>query len=166
MTLPPAENGSQFLSNNKQNDRCSRQRCSARPSATPRSFWRAAERHQRSERVSWRHATSCHRPKSRRRSGRLACFTVIGRTITTISRIHPAMAIPSRNSTPSTILSPSRTFFATTKTAMSKRLLQSERNAELLIEVRHALFHLVLLSLACGCAKAMPRSPRSTCSRK
>lgn len=49
------------------------------------------------------------------------------------------MAIPARNSSPGSILSPSRTFFATTKTAMGKRLFQSERNAELLIDVLRSL---------------------------
>ena len=41
------------------------------------------------------------------------------------------MAHPARNADPANILSPSRIFFATTKTSMGKRLLQSERNAEL-----------------------------------
>jgi len=36
-------------------------------------------------------------------------------------------------------LTPSRIFFATTKTSMSKRLLQSERNANLLIDVLRSL---------------------------
>jgi len=45
------------------------------------------------------------------------------------------MAIPTRNSIPESALSTSRTFFATTKTSMGKRLLQSERNAMLLIDV-------------------------------
>jgi putative transposase len=45
------------------------------------------------------------------------------------------MAIPSRNSIPEKTLSSSRTFFATTKTSMGKRLLQSERNAMLLVDV-------------------------------
>jgi putative transposase len=40
-----------------------------------------------------------------------------------------------RNSRPEQALSPSRTFFATTKTSMGKRLLQSERNAGLLVDV-------------------------------
>ena len=47
----------------------------------------------------------------------------------------PAMAIPSRNANPEDVLSPARTFFTTTKTSMGRRLLQSERNAELLIDV-------------------------------
>jgi putative transposase len=45
------------------------------------------------------------------------------------------MAIPVRNSIPENTLSSSRTFFATTKTSMGKRLLQSERNAMLLVDV-------------------------------
>ncbi len=45
------------------------------------------------------------------------------------------MARPSRNSSPVSALPPSRTFFATTKTSMGRRLLQSERNAALLIDV-------------------------------
>jgi putative transposase len=47
----------------------------------------------------------------------------------------PAMAIPSRNAGPESILSLSRIFFTTTKTSMGKRLFQSERNAMLLIDV-------------------------------
>ena len=49
------------------------------------------------------------------------------------------MAIPSRNSSPKQILNPARTFFVTTKTAVGKRLLQSERNAELMIDVLRSL---------------------------
>ncbi len=49
------------------------------------------------------------------------------------------MAHPGRNATTANILSPSRTFFATTGTSMGRRLLQSERNAELLIEVLRSL---------------------------
>jgi putative transposase len=49
------------------------------------------------------------------------------------------MARPGRNSSPEGILNPARTFFATTKSAMGKRLLQSERNAGLLIDVLRAL---------------------------
>jgi putative transposase len=45
------------------------------------------------------------------------------------------MARPARNASPEDTLSSSRTFFATTKTSMGRRLLQSERNATLLIEV-------------------------------
>jgi len=45
------------------------------------------------------------------------------------------MARPSRNANPEDMLSPARTFFATTKTSMGRRLLQSVRNAELLIDV-------------------------------
>jgi putative transposase len=50
-----------------------------------------------------------------------------------------AMAHPARNAAPANILSPSRIFFATTSTAMGKRLLQSERNAGLLIDVLRSL---------------------------
>ena len=49
------------------------------------------------------------------------------------------MAHPARNAAPSDILNSSRTFFATTKTSMGKRLLQSERNAELLIDTLRSL---------------------------
>ena len=49
------------------------------------------------------------------------------------------MAHPARNATPANILNPSRIFFATTSTSMGKRLLQSERNAGLLIEVMRSL---------------------------
>jgi putative transposase len=49
------------------------------------------------------------------------------------------MAHPARNANPTDILSSSRIFFATTKTSMGKRLLQSERNAELLIDVLRSL---------------------------
>jgi putative transposase len=49
------------------------------------------------------------------------------------------MAHPARNAAPADILSPSRIFFATTKTSMGKRLLQSERNAGLLIDVLRSL---------------------------
>jgi putative transposase len=45
------------------------------------------------------------------------------------------MARPARHANPSQILSPSRTFFVTTKTSMGRALLQSERNATLLIDV-------------------------------
>jgi putative transposase len=45
------------------------------------------------------------------------------------------MAHPARNACPDTILSSARMFFATTKTSMGRRLLQSERNAMLLIDV-------------------------------
>ena len=51
----------------------------------------------------------------------------------------PAMAHPARNATPANILNPSRIFFATTKASMGKRLLQSERNASLLIDVLRSL---------------------------
>jgi putative transposase len=45
------------------------------------------------------------------------------------------MANPKRNASGDRILSPSRTFFVTTKTSMGKALLQSDRNATLLIDV-------------------------------
>jgi putative transposase len=50
-----------------------------------------------------------------------------------------AMAHPARNASPANVLNPSRIFFATTGTSMSMRLLQSERNASLLIDVLHSL---------------------------
>jgi putative transposase len=49
------------------------------------------------------------------------------------------MAHPGRNSSPAGILNPSRTFFVTTGTSMGRRLLQSERNANLLIDVLRSL---------------------------
>jgi putative transposase len=49
------------------------------------------------------------------------------------------MAQPGRNSPPENILSPARTFFTTTGTSMGRRLLQSERNAGLLIDVLRSL---------------------------
>jgi putative transposase len=52
----------------------------------------------------------------------------------------PAMAHPARNAAPANILNPSRVFFVTTKTSMGRRLLQSERNAGLLIDVLRSLF--------------------------
>ena len=48
----------------------------------------------------------------------------------------PGMANPKRNASGDRILSPSRTFFVTTKTSMGKALLPSDRNATLLIDVR------------------------------
>jgi putative transposase len=45
------------------------------------------------------------------------------------------LAHPARNASPKTILGSGRVFFATTKTSMGRRLLQSERNAMLLIDV-------------------------------
>ena len=45
------------------------------------------------------------------------------------------MSIPKRNSEIAEILRSSRTFFVTTKTSMGRALLQSERNATLLIDV-------------------------------
>lgn len=45
------------------------------------------------------------------------------------------MAIPGRNASSGNILRPNRTFFVTTKTSMGKRLLQSERNTNLLVDV-------------------------------
>jgi hypothetical protein len=47
----------------------------------------------------------------------------------------PVMAISGRNGNPEAILSSARVFFATTKTNMARRILPSERNATLLIEV-------------------------------
>jgi putative transposase len=49
------------------------------------------------------------------------------------------MAHPARNAASANILNPSRIFFATTKTCMGMRLLQSERNAGLLIDVLRSL---------------------------
>ena len=49
------------------------------------------------------------------------------------------MAHPARNAASSNILNPSRIFFATTKTSMGKRVLQSDRNAGLLIDVLRSL---------------------------
>jgi putative transposase len=49
------------------------------------------------------------------------------------------MAHPARNASSENILNPSRTFFVTTGTSMGKRLLQSERNAGLLIDVLRSL---------------------------
>jgi len=45
------------------------------------------------------------------------------------------MAIPSRNSDAKEILSSERTFFVSTRTSMGRQLLQSERFANLLIDV-------------------------------
>ncbi len=45
------------------------------------------------------------------------------------------MAKPARNAHPEDIARPSRTFFATTKTHAGRRLLQSDRNATLLIGI-------------------------------
>jgi putative transposase len=45
------------------------------------------------------------------------------------------MAKPARNASSEATLSSERVFFATTKTSMARRILQSERNAMLLIEV-------------------------------
>jgi putative transposase len=45
------------------------------------------------------------------------------------------MARPARNASPENILSSARTFFATTKTSQGRHLLQSERNATLMIDV-------------------------------
>jgi putative transposase len=45
------------------------------------------------------------------------------------------MARPARNAAPEAILSNERVFFATTKTSETRRVLQSERNAVLLIDV-------------------------------
>ena len=49
------------------------------------------------------------------------------------------MAHPARNAALADILSPSRIFFATTSTSMGRRILQSERNAGLLIDVLRSL---------------------------
>jgi putative transposase len=49
------------------------------------------------------------------------------------------MAHPARNAVSANILNPSRIFFATTGTSMGRRLVQSERNAELLIDVLRSL---------------------------
>jgi putative transposase len=49
------------------------------------------------------------------------------------------MAHPARNASAANILNPSRTFFVTTGTSMGMRLLQSERNAGLLIDVLRSL---------------------------
>jgi putative transposase len=45
------------------------------------------------------------------------------------------MARPARNARPDSILSSARTFFATTRTSQGRPLLQSERNATLMIDV-------------------------------
>jgi len=45
------------------------------------------------------------------------------------------MSIPARNANPSNIVRSDRTFFITTQTCRKKRLLQSDRNATLLIDV-------------------------------
>ncbi len=45
------------------------------------------------------------------------------------------MAKPARNADPAGIISPARTFFATAKADMGRRLFQSKRNALLLIDV-------------------------------
>ena len=51
-------------------------------------------------------------------------------------RLQPlVMARPARNALPDNILSSARTFFATTKTSQGRALLQSERNATLMIDV-------------------------------
>ena len=49
------------------------------------------------------------------------------------------MAHPARNAASNNILNPSRIFFATTGTSMGRRLLQSERNASLLVDVLRSL---------------------------
>jgi len=49
------------------------------------------------------------------------------------------MARPCRNAQPSRILRPDRIFFTTTKTFTGKRLLQSDRNANLMIDVLRSL---------------------------
>jgi len=47
----------------------------------------------------------------------------------------PALMKPLRRASADNVLSPNRTFFVTTKTSMGRRLLQSERNAMLLIDI-------------------------------
>jgi len=49
------------------------------------------------------------------------------------------MAHPALNAAPANILSPSRISFATTKTSMGRHLLQSDRNAGLMIDVLRSL---------------------------
>jgi putative transposase len=49
------------------------------------------------------------------------------------------MAIPGRNASSENILNPARAFFLTTKTSMGHRLLQTDRNAELLVDVLRSL---------------------------
>jgi putative transposase len=49
------------------------------------------------------------------------------------------MAHPGRKASAANLLNPSRTFFATTGRSMGRRLLQSERNAELPIDVLRSL---------------------------
>jgi putative transposase len=49
------------------------------------------------------------------------------------------MAHPARNASVANILNPARTFFVTTGTSMGQRILQSERNAGLLIDVLRSL---------------------------
>ena len=49
------------------------------------------------------------------------------------------MSKPDRNASQDAILAPARIFFATTKASMGRRLLQSERNAGLLIDVLRSL---------------------------
>lgn len=49
------------------------------------------------------------------------------------------MAHPARNADPANILRPSRIFFATTRTSLGGRLLQSDRNANLLIDIIRSL---------------------------
>jgi putative transposase len=49
------------------------------------------------------------------------------------------MSQPSRNASPESILASKRVFFATTKTSMGRHLFQTERNANLLIDVLRSL---------------------------
>jgi putative transposase len=49
------------------------------------------------------------------------------------------MSHPARNASSDNIPNPTRTFFVTTKTSMGRRVLQSERNAGLLIDVLRSL---------------------------
>jgi putative transposase len=49
------------------------------------------------------------------------------------------MSQPSRNATPTHLLAGKRIFFATTRTSMGRRIFQSERNANLLIDTLRSL---------------------------
>ena len=59
------------------------------------------------------------------------CRTVVERN----RALAPANGTPARNARAENILSSARTFFATTKTSQGRALLQSERNATLMIDV-------------------------------
>jgi putative transposase len=56
-----------------------------------------------------------------------------------VGALAPAMSHPARNASSDNILNPIRTFFVTTKTSMGRRILQTERNASLLIDVLRSL---------------------------